>query len=126
MKMSFFLSYILDVSRHSPLTIDDVLSEFAEDRNDVESTDIENEQVDEVESTSLTCPSLAELDEAIEVLSRLSFIFRRSGIKSLSVEVGSEVKYEKTPKVSTGNNYVIFFYRLKSEIYMLSQKYQSR
>ena len=54
------------------MTIDDVLSEFAEDRNDVESTDIENEQVDEVESTSLTCPSLAELDEAIEVLSRLS------------------------------------------------------
>ena len=54
-----------------PLTIVDVLSEFAEDRNDVESTDIENEKVDEGESTSLTCPSLAELDEAIEVLSRL-------------------------------------------------------
>ena len=55
-----------------PLTIDNVLSEFAGDRNNVESTDIENEQVDEVESTSLTCPSLAELDEAIDVLSRLS------------------------------------------------------
>ena len=93
-----------------PLTIDDVLSEFAEDRNDVESTDIENEQVDEVESTSLTCPSLAELDEAIEVLSRLSLYSEDRG-----VEVGSEVKYEKTPKVSTGNNYIIF-----------SQKYQSR
>ena len=59
------------------MTIDDVLSEFAEDRNDVESTDIENEQVDEVESTSLTCPSLAELDEAIEVLSRLSYLVDR-------------------------------------------------
>ena len=68
----FHLTKTLLQTSLQPLTIDDVLSEFSEVCNDVESTDIENEQVDEVESTSLTCPSLAELDEAIEVLSRLS------------------------------------------------------
>ena len=60
--------------------------EFAEDRNDVESTDIENEQVNEVESTSLTCPSLAELDEAIEVVSRLSLYSEDRELNPLKLE----------------------------------------
>ena len=82
-----------------PLTIDDVLSEFAEDRNDVESTDIENEQVDEVESTSLTCPSLAELDEAIEVLSSLSLYSEDRELNPLAWKLEAKLNTRRLQKL---------------------------
>ena len=74
------------------------IDEFAEDRNDVESTDIENEQVDEVEPTSLTCPSLAELDEAIEVLSGLSLYSKDRKLNPLVSKLEAKLNTRRLQK----------------------------
>ena len=83
-----------DVATNSsqPLTVDEILSDFSEDRNDDASTEVENEEdADGEEFAPFTFPSVTELDEATEVLYRLNLISEDLSFNSLLSKLETKI-----------------------------------
>ena len=64
-----------------PLTVEEIIAEISGEGDQV--IDDESEEVEESSSTEVTCPSRNDLDDAIDVLSKLSLFWNDEEIDGL-------------------------------------------